>query len=119
MALRRWTSSVTSGAFEIGSRFRGPAWCRMRDHVRIGLDTLGRPSDHVETALSVHPADQRVQVSMVVVFVDPHASLRRSVFESRQYAQRQRGGVGADATAGVNRQLHLELGGFPAHVARL
>src|ERR1700744_2235845 len=85
MASRRHVSSLTPGTLEIGPRFGGPGWSGVRDDIGIGFHALRCPSDHIKTTFAVDPANQWMQVGVVVVFIDSHASLRSIVFESRQY----------------------------------
>jgi hypothetical protein len=91
----------------------------VRDDVRIGLYALRRAADDVEPPFGIHPPDQWMQVRVIVVLVDAHAPLRRVELQSGQHAKEQRGVVGGHAAHRVREQMHLEVGGFPAHVGRL
>ena len=100
-------------------RVGGPGRRSVRDHIGIGLHAFRRPADDVEAAARVDATNQRMQIGVVVVLVDTHAPLWRVEFESRQHALQQGGIVGTDATDRVRKEMHLEPGGFPAHVGRL
>ena len=98
---------------------RGPLRRDMRDDVRIGLHAFRCAAYDVEAAMGVDAANQRMQVGVVIVFIDPHAALGRLEFKTGQYTEQQGWIFGPNATDRIREQMHLEIGRFPAHVGRL